>query len=251
MNAIAEIFRAGGAEPSEAPEAGALIANVERRTGGPLPDAFRQFLSLANGEELLGHFSNCDQPIPFAELGRRFRVDWGSYDPLEHRILPFMIENQGVCTWALPLDEGDDPRVLVEVDSGTPPQWQTAAESFTLWLECQVQDRAPPSIGVLGAQAPELDDGGLALLRSSFKQGPTTYAWPGRQNYRFSNACMELVLWNADGQCDWWISLLPGARFGEALDRLRGIPGLMEAIYALDDEHRALLSEWKAGLATA
>jgi len=244
MNVIAEIFRAGGAEPVETADAEALIAGLEQQIGSAVPRTFRQFLSLANGAELLGRFSNCDNPIPFRELGR-IPEGWSGYNPFRHRLLPFMYENQGVCTWALALDEGDDPRVLVENDSGVPPIWQTVADSFSLWLECQVSDWPLNPTCKFAAQAPELDEAGLVLLRRSFREGHATYAWPGARNYRFSNARSKLLLWSTEGQCDWWVSPLPGIPFGDALDELRGIPGLVDAIYALDHQDDAFLRSWK------
>ena len=139
MNAVAEIFRVGGAEPSQSAGAQALIAGLEQQIGASIPGIFRQSLLLANGEELLHRFSYCDAPIPFVDLGR-VPAHWSGYDPFQHKVLPFMHENQGVCTWAVPFDEGEDPRVLVEVDSGVPPKWQTAAKLFSVWLQCQVAD---------------------------------------------------------------------------------------------------------------
>jgi hypothetical protein len=250
MNTVAEIFRAGGAEPVESAEAHLLIADLERQIGGRLPGAFRQLLSLANGEELLGRFSRCDDPIPFGKLGRGNPVRWGSYDPLKHNILPFMIENQGVCTWALPLDEHDDPPVLIEVDTRGTPEWHRLADSFSTWLECQVWDWAADASTAFAAQAPGLEEADLAWIRSRFKEGHITYAWPGEKNYRFSNARAKLLLWSLEGACDWFISPLPGVALSEVLDELRGISGLMDAIYGVDEEHDAFLKEWK-GAATA
>src|SRR5262249_18625124 len=34
----------------------------------------------------------------------------------DEQLVVFMDENQGVCHWAIPLNSGDDPRVLVSVD---------------------------------------------------------------------------------------------------------------------------------------
>ena len=250
MNAVAEIFRAGGAEPVESADDGSLIADLERRIGRSLPGIFRQLLSLANGEGLLGRFSRCDDPIPFRDLGRIRPVHWGFYDPIEQGILPFMIENQGVCTWALPLDQGDDPPVLIEVDSHGTPEWDRLADSFSLWLECQVWDFAAEPKAAFGAQAPGLEAADLAMLRRSFTEGHTTYAWPGDHNYRFSNARSKPLLWSQEGAaCDWFISPQPGASVQEVLDELAGISGLVEAIYGLGDEHDAFLRKWKAGVA--
>jgi hypothetical protein len=245
MSAIAEIFRVGGANPVGAAGARSLIAGLEQRIGSVIPETFRQFLELANGAELLRRFSNCDNPIPFLELGGA-RTRWNGYDPFRHKVLPFMYENQGVCTWAIPLDQGDDPHVLVEVDSGTPPQWEMAAESFSLWLECQIYDWPLYQTCMFAAQAPELDATGLALMRSSFNEGNATYAWPGRRTYRFWNARSKLLLWDSEGQCDWHVSPLPGTSWNEVLADLSSIPGLVDTLYGINDEHDACLRGWKA-----
>jgi hypothetical protein len=83
-------------------------------------------------------------------------------------LLPFMFENQGVCTWAIELASADDPRVFVEVDSGCPPKWELTATAFTDWLACQVEDKHVWSSTWFAAQAPELDDAGLKLLHQRF-----------------------------------------------------------------------------------
>ena len=44
-------------------------------------------------------------------------------------------------TCAVPRNRGDDPPVLVEVDSGDPLTWQSAAETFSTWARCQAEDR--------------------------------------------------------------------------------------------------------------
>jgi len=176
---------------------------------------------------------------------RRFKPEWLGYDALRHNVLPFMIENQGVCTWALPLDEGDDPRVLVEVDSGVPPVWQTTADAFSLWLKCQVQDRLLQDTCAFAAQAPEIDDTGLELLRRKFAEGQRTYAWPGHVNYRFSNSLGALLLWNWHDQCDWWICPAPNVPEQQILNEIGSMPGLADALYELDSRHRAALVAWR------
>lgn len=246
IDAIAKTFRLAGWTPEESPAAEAAVVDLEHRIGKGVPATFRQILNLANGLDLLRKFSNCDQPIPCDELaGAKSR--WHDYDALRHNLLPFMIENQGVCTWALPLDAGDDPHVLVEVDSGTPPVWETTAGSFSAWLSCQVEDAILRDACTFAAQAPELDDAGLQMLRCSFAEGQRTYAWPGRVNYRFSNADGKLLLWNWQGQCDWWISTAPDVSACDVLDKVRSLPGLADALYSLDHRGSTALGAWKQG----
>lgn len=107
-----------------------------------------------------------------------------------------MIENQGVCVWAVRLD--DDPPVVVEVDSGTPPRWRRCADCFSCWLKCQVLDRNLWQSCWFFAQAGPLSPEVLSRLRRCFEEGPQTYGWPGKTNYRFYNARSRLLLWDGD-----------------------------------------------------
>jgi len=86
------------------------------RTGGALnhdlPGTFRELMALENGPALIEHFSNSDIALSPRRLAEPWEERWPGYDPLEERLLPFKIENQGVCVWAIPLDAGDDPPSL-------------------------------------------------------------------------------------------------------------------------------------------
>jgi hypothetical protein len=201
MDVIEGIFHLAGWAPVKSKNAESIVAGVERRIGRTLPDSFRSLLLLDIGLALLGQHSNCDWPIPCADLGSTMRR-WGDYDPISDGLLPFMIENQGVCVWAIRLDDAHDPRVFVEVDSGSPPKWQLAAASFSQWLTCQIEDKRLMDSASFGAQAPEIDDAALRLLRRNFDEGQSTFAWPGKTNYRFFNTRSRLLLWNTGGQCD-------------------------------------------------
>jgi hypothetical protein len=236
MNEIEKIFHLAGWDPVKSNCAEAAVARVEERVGRKLPQSFRNLLLCDNWVELLAEHSNCDRPISCSELGQRVQR-WNAYDALSDDLLPFMFENQGVCTWAVGLKGAGDPPVFIEVDSGSPPQWQLMAPTFTQCLTCQVEDKRLLEATSFAAQAPELDDAALAFLRRNFSEGQRTFAWPGETNYRFSNDRSQLLLWNTDGQCDWWISLVPGAGVNDALDELAVISGLAHALYSIRDRH--------------
>jgi SMI1-KNR4 cell-wall len=245
MDDIAKIFHLAGWETVKSNDAEAAVARVEERIGRKLPQSFRSLLLCDNWVELLAEHSNCDSPISCSELGQRIRC-WKDYDPLSDDLLPFMIENQGVCTWAVRLTDADDPPVVIEVDSGSPPQWQLTAPTFTQWLSCQVEDKRMLEAASFAAQAPGLDDSALAFIRRNFSEGKRTFAWPGETNYRFSNDRSQLLLWNSEGfACDWWISLARDAGVNEAIDELAVIPGLAHALYSICDKHSEELQAWK------
>jgi hypothetical protein len=220
-----------------------VVASFERMVGRSVPGAVRELLTSDAWPEFLRHFSNSDQPVALDNLGR---PRWRSYDAISEGLLPFMVENQGVCTWAVPF-VGDDPVVFVEVDSGEPPTWQLCAESFTLWLRCQVLDRMLSDRIMFAAQAPPLDPATLNGLRSVLAEGPRTYAWPAREVLRFDGALGSLLLWAGDEQCDWRVAPASRDRAAEFLRNLPLSEGLGKSFYALDDAGQNTLQEWRRG----
>src|SRR5436190_19774621 len=91
-------------EPSRS--AGARVSAVERTLGRRIPASLRELLASDAWPSLLEEFSNSDRPIALEGLQHS---RWPNYDPLENALLPFMFENQGVCTWAVSLNAADDP----------------------------------------------------------------------------------------------------------------------------------------------
>ncbi len=243
---VDEIFQLAGWLPITDHAAEVAVQEVEDRIGTRLPSLFRQFLLYANGADLLRQHSNCDEPIKCSKLGSPpYKHNWGTYDPLKDKLLPFMIENQGVCTWAIKFEGADNPRVFVEVDSGCPPKWELTGETFTEWLTCQVEDKLLLESASLAAQAPGLRGKDLRWLRQNFSEGRKTFSWPGETNYRFSNARSRLLLWSNDEQCDFWISLAEGVRIDDVLDELWNIAGLIDALYGLREDYDEALKKWK------
>ena len=167
------------------------------------------------------------------------------YFGLADGVLPFMSENQGVCTWALALHEGPDPKVLVEVDTMPRPSWQVACESFRVWLRCWVEDGLMNPRVVYSAQAPPLSGDMLAHLRDAFTEGPRTYAWPGKTNYRFRGPAADLLLWAADDQCDWFVA--PKGDFELALRSIPKVAQIIGSLYSLTDDGEPALAAIRSG----
>lgn len=200
-----ETYGIAGRVPHRTAESEAAVRSLEQRLNTPIPASLREVLVTDQWPQFLRDFSNCDEPLDIAEMG----VDtgrWRSFDPSSALLLPFMVENQGVCTWAIPLNEGDDPYVLVEVDGQDPPIWKTAAESFSMWLRCQVEDQLVLAQATLGGQAGPLSDEVRSALLRIFSAAPSTSAWPAREILRFRNDLGALLLWNDEEQCDWWVA---------------------------------------------
>jgi hypothetical protein len=206
MDDVEKIFSSTGWAAVHSLDAEKGLLAVEERIGRRLPSAFRTFFSLERSSAVLAHFSNTDSPIPLNMLGTSLQR-WRNYDPLKEAILPFMTENQNVCVWGVRLDAGDDPPVVVDVDSGTPPRWQVCAHSFTDWLRSQIDN--------------------FQVLKSS------------------SNSLCKLVLWSTKAQCDWWIAPRSAEVTFAALDQIEEVAGIGSRIYAPREECEELLRLWR------
>lgn len=238
---LSEAFALAGWKLRASAPAAEQLAVIEQELTCQVPAALRELLTSKCWPSFLSHFSRCDQPIEVNEL---LESRWPGYDPTANRILPFMIENQGVCTWAVPLDGSEDPEVMIEVDSGNPPTWQHASPSFSTWLRCQVLDRRLLDKALFAAQAEPLDEPTLAALERAFDEEPRTFAWPGRTQYRFRSTLGELLLWAADDQCDWWIAPASVDTARVLLDTLPLTAEFSDWLYALQPEGEAVLDNW-------
>jgi hypothetical protein len=239
-----DALRIAGRSPSPLATAEAGVQALEARLGFTLPAALRELLVTDIWPEFLHEFSNCGEPLTVAEMGTA-KVQWRNYDVRAAGILPFMRENQHVCTWALPLNLGDDPPVLVEVDSGDPPNWQTAAATFSMWVRCQVEDRLLLKRAMFAAQAEPLSESSRAALSERFALGQPTSAWPAREVLRLHGDLGDLLLWNADDQCDWWIAPRDLAHAERLLDVLPVSAEMRSLLYDLKPEAKSVLDAWR------
>ena len=227
------------------PAAAKILDALERRmVNRKLPTTFRELWSLENGPDFLARYSNADQPISPSGLGEPSER-WPGYDAIADDVLPFMVENQGICAWGVRLDsDDDDPSVVVEVDSGTPPNWRECADRFSDWLACQVEDTSLLESYWFNARGEPLDDVVLVQLHERFSAGTQTSCWPGSWNYRFQNEHVRLLLWNSEGQCDWWIAPRSADTAMAALDEIDAIAAIGRSLNAPKDEHREVLRDW-------
>lgn len=228
-------------EPKDSVEGRKLLHSIEEELNITLPAAFREWYTLANATQTLADYSNNDHPIPISKLGRPFER-WLPYDPVKNGILPFMVENQSVCTWAIRLNADDDPAVLVEVDSGSPPQWQLCAERFTDWVYLLIRDWLTLQRMRFQAQAIPLSKQDLAMLGETFQEIGRTYTWPGVINYRWHNACGDFIIWAGSRQADWFVSPLPGMEQA-LLTHVCHCGNLAQSLYAMTEEDERYLEQ--------
>lgn len=206
------------APPVFSPKNADTIAEREKQLRRVLPASVREWYSLDRSIDLLREYSNCDSPIDLDQLGAPAE-DWygsGPRDFLKDDLLWIMTENQGVCNWAVQLDGTDDPPVMVEVDSAPNENWCKLASSFSEFIYCQIWDH-PQDVAQCGAQESDLAATDLELLQRHFKSGPTTSAWPGSINRRFTSADGRILIWFAeDHGADWFLY----ANSAEQMERL-------------------------------
>jgi hypothetical protein len=217
----------------------AAIAEREHRLGARLPAAVVEWYSLRGALGILAGATG-DRALGSAELGEPPDGWGGGTRQLVHQgLLVIRVEQQGACHWAVRLDDGADPRVLVEVGSRQDGViWRLHAASFSEYVFTLAWDRLAFVLPYcLAAQDVALDRRDLALLERQLGQRQRTWAWPGHTNYRFERGDQRVVIWDGDSQADW--SLLAGSAEGlAALGRtLWQCGGLASSLYAPAGEH--------------
>jgi hypothetical protein len=159
-------------------------------------------------------------------------------------VLVLSDENQGVCSWGVPLD-GSSGQVLVGgdlLDAGyaTVP-YAASVEDF---IAARRWDHVClGSAPVLQAQAAELDQASLGYLQARLAPAVATAGWPGPRQYRFEGQDVRVLLWSQTGQCDWWISASGETSLKAFAAGLLDLSDLRSALWPNDDSGAQLLDE--------
>lgn len=188
--------------PSAANEASVLA--FENRTGVAIPAALRELMLADGWPRFLHEAGNLDAP---ADLDRLDESRWTSHEPLAAGYLPFMDENQGVCSWAVRLDAGNDPAVVVDIDHPDEPAWEPSAPSLSQWVRCYVWDGIVSLRDTLwSAQAPVLEASTLAHLQAHWDDVGVTFGWPGHTMLRFENDIARVLIRCCHDCTDWHVA---------------------------------------------
>jgi hypothetical protein len=210
-----------------------------------VPAAVTRLLTADTAREIAGTFG--DQPL----YPERIIVD----SPASPRrrfpgwpgpVLVLSDENQGVCSWGVPLGDGST-QVLVGgdlLDAGRATVRYTA--SIKDFIEARRWDHACLSAPVLQAQAAELDQASLSYLRDRLTPAVATAGWPGPAQYRFEGQDVRVMLWSQAGQCDWWISGSDESALKALAEGLLSLSDLRSALWSNDDAGAALLDELRS-----
>ncbi len=228
-----------------------LLNRFEERSGIRLPAAVREWYELEGAVELLAAYSNDDHPVPIESFGEggNEQLRTGVSDGSTLRRLVMLHENQGVCRWAVLLNGSDDPPVEVEIEfTASKPTWQHHADSFSAWIYTRIADHRWLSdienACALGAQYQRSVPVVVTCLRTMMEEGPRTYAWPGKTNYRFLTEDRTLLIWDQEnGQSDWWLSADSLESLTDLVSQISGCGGLQSTLYDLSECGAAALSQ--------
>ncbi len=219
--------------PCFSQSAAEALQRREEQLGILFPASVREFYSLDGAVQLLRRYSNDDDPFDIDQLGEPFD-DWyngGPKDFLAEKLLLFMHENQGVCNWAINLDSGPDPAVVVEVDTAPNAEWLPCTDRFSTFVWCQIWDHSQLAVGV-SAQEIELSEHDVRFLRSNFQELHTTYGWPGSVNYRFKSEHAAILIWDGkDRGVDWFVSAPSASELTKVLAKIWHCGDLAQSMY--------------------
>jgi len=213
-----------------------------------LPAAFVEWYGMRDGVALLRSNSNCDDPIEIHRLGEQVPWRWPEkHDWVREGLLLFMVENQAVCVWAVRLDAGDDPPVVVARDPDL--EWRPCAASFSTFIGCQVWDHVeiwaeaePGGRGLLlQAQDVPLRTDDLRFVRDHFEEKPATHGWPGENQYRFQRGDARLLIWDGEDQADWYITDKTEVGLASVTRELWDCGGLRTSLWSNEDRGERVL----------
>jgi hypothetical protein len=216
------------------------LDRIERMRNFRFPEAFKEWYSLEGAVALLKHGGMHPYPIEVLvspqELGNSGQVDYAALG-----LLPFLYEEQGVCHWALQLDGSQDPPVLVEVDSEPEYIWQTCSPNFSTFVYCAIWEQIGESESWIQAQDVELKREDLNFLRQTFVEEPSTFGWPGENNYRFSRADQKILIWARKGSSDWCLSAKTSESLRQLVETVYRCGNLAKTMYGKSDIEDTLL----------
>ncbi|MER6632090.1 SMI1/KNR4 family protein [Streptomyces sp. NPDC000987] len=233
-----QALRLAGHSAAVSAAAVAALDELETRHDITLPASVREWYSLASAVEILRRHSNDDRPYRIEELGRPADEESDCPDPVASQgLLPFMVENQGVCYWAVRLDGSADPEVLVSFEDLAPDSWLPHARSFSEFVLTQIWDRptgdANRHVHSKGEQPTPAD---LTALGELFERLPST---ANSTTHRFVGAAGDQRITLIEEMWGGWACYLWAATdqlLRELITTLRTRTSLAQALRSYDDQ---------------
>jgi len=231
-------FQLLGAEPEKTRAAESVIEKVETHLGLKLPESIRDWYSRHGAIEVLTTHSNGDPLVPiekFSIIERQSR-----------RLIPFREENQGVCNWAIALDDSEDPPIYVEVDSGG-KDWQLLAPTFSDYVFSCVWDYRMIFFNpaLVQAQNQPLTESAVKALRRDFRPRVMTQGWPGSTQFRFQSDSGAILIWASENQADWFVASPDPASLESILRNIWEIDHVGDWLYETSQMGKIILDKLK------
>src|SRR5579885_3578476 len=196
--------------PSE--EAQTHLNRLERERNIILPASLREWYTLARATIILNEFSHDDRAIEVEQLGEAdnyWQGDSGEQRRLlEQGYLPILVENQGLCIWAIYLDNSDDPPVVLSFEKDiTCVIWEPHATTFSEFIYTRIWDHlCLNSNYLLHSWGPVVSAADLEFLHEKLHPEPETLTHPGLFNYRFSDGTIRVLIWENEDHAEWLLS---------------------------------------------
>ena len=220
-------------QPRFSQESFLKLESLTREKGIAIPASIVEWYSLDNAIEILRQNSNDDHFVNIEDFGKPSRKN---EDLLTEGLLLFMIENQGICKWAVKLDNSDDPQVLAKDDDSK--TWEHCAEKFSMFIWTLAFDWSrihQKDSYLLCAGAEPITQNDLFELQRNFQEEPRTYCFPGKVNYRFSQQDKRILIWLNSGQADWNLSASSPQSLFELVQTVWNLSNLKNSLYDVDE----------------
>jgi hypothetical protein len=229
-------FRLLGGSLCVSPAAQKQLDESELRLGITLPTSVREWYERESAIRVLVENSNDDPPI---DVSKFELASWQS-----KTLMPIRRENQGVCTWAVEIDGTEDPAVFVAVDNNG-MHWNLVADKFSDYVYSCVWDYQVvlKQIGLVQAQNCRLTKIARNLLLEALTPVLTTHGWPGSTQFRFSNPRFGVLIWDSEGQADWFVGACDAESLRVGLDAVWDFDSVGDSFYDCSDIGRDVLAE--------
>jgi hypothetical protein len=178
-----------------------LLDEFSVKSGLEMPKAVKEFYGVRDAMDLLGNFSNCDQPLS----PDQFDVITIGGKPA----IAFLVENQGCCTWAFQLDGTGDPPVWVDEGAAREsPKWSATTATFSKFVFLRFFDFQYFTKTLATADEyyfdtkPVTQEALFQILRP-FQQEDSTYDWPSATKHRFWRNDQRIVIFTMSDYSEW------------------------------------------------
>jgi hypothetical protein len=160
--------------PPQSAAANASLNQLEQRLSVLLPVSVREWYSLAGCMEIMHELSLIHTPVDVVnysdDLSHRYAAS-----PPYLRMLPIVIENQGVWHIAVALDVGDDPPVYLGYQDRDTFEWHLHAEHFSEFVYAWSWDYVGYERDYIINTTAYLSEADIARIHAAFQLQATTY----------------------------------------------------------------------------